>query len=282
MNDFSLSVPAGMLDALRDQWLAVGTILPEHFRNFGDGLAEAATMAARNYADYLLGHPIPGHGALKRPAVLQGGIICRSMNLMAWTIGHEDDKARLIEIGQPEHDMKQDLPTARKARRSKAGALYLIIPFRHGSNGDGKGTRGLNAMPKEIYTLAARMAFSRVTSMGARKSATGHIVPQARYRWGDRLPSGLAPIMKPHHKGDIYAGMVRFRDAATTGQSRAASYITFRTMSQRSDPRSWIRPAQPGLFPLETAMQEAWNGNKEGLESALWADIQVLLDGAGG
>lgn len=277
MSEFSIRFPAGILDSLRDHWLALGAMLPENFQNIGNAIEDAATLASLTYGDYLLGGEIPGHGRLNRPAILAGNRICRSVNQMLWMIGHDDDKARLIEVGTPETDMKLGIANSKKARRSaKTGALYLIIPFRHGSSGNSKGTRGLNTMPTAVYKLAKMLEFSRVTGMGPRLSATGHIVPQRIYGWGGRLPAGLAPKMKPQHKGDIYAGMVRFKDDAS--KNRSGAYITFRTMSQNSPARSWIRPAQPGLYPLETAMRVAWDSSQDSLDAALEADVLAFLE----
>jgi hypothetical protein len=175
--------------------------------------------------------------------------------------------------------MKQDLPKAPKARKAKDGSLYLIIPFRHGN----PKARGIQPMSPEVYKLAKAMSFSYHKGVvGSRVSATGHTVPLYGYEWGDRLGAGLAPKAKPWHVTDYYQGMYRFRDLGTTkGPKKSAGYITFRTMSQKSDPRSWIRPAQPGLYPLDTAMQEAWNANVPFLEAALWEDIQVLWGSVG-
>lgn len=147
-----------------------------------------------------------------------------------------------IEEGRPARDMKLCLPTARKARQSKAGVRYLIIPFRHGVPGTLK-----NPMPPEIHEEASQLAMSRVTGVGRRISASGKVVPQLRYRWaqeGGRLPAGLADKLKPHHVADPYAGMVRMD--TSSGKQKRSAYLTFRTMSAKSS--GWIVPAKPGLY----------------------------------
>ena len=78
--------------------------------------------------------------------------------------------------------------------------------------------------------------------------------------------------------GDVRQGKVidlELSETDATKAKTAAGYITFRVMSEKSAARSWIRPAQPGLFPLETAMEQAWDENVPYLEAALWEDIQV-------
>ena len=270
MSDFFLTLPNGLLDALKPEILAVATMVPDEFVNLAHAVGVTAYDAKDKYEGYLAGGAIPGRGQLKKPAILKGQTICRPLSAMAWSIGHEDDAAKRIEEGSPEYDMKKSLATAPKARTAKDGSKYLIIPFRHGI----PGTRGMPAMPKAVYKLAKAMSFSHhLGVVGSRLSATGHQVPLFGYQWGDRLGKGLAPKSKPWHVTDPYAGMVRFKDA--TKAKTAAGYITFRVMSEKSSARSWIRPAQPGLFPLETAMEQAWDENVPYLEAALWEDIQV-------
>lgn len=154
--------------------------------------------------------------------------------------------APLIETGRPARDMKAVLPTAKRARAAKDGTKYLIIPFRHQVPG---ATAIGQAMPSHIYGNAKKLSASYVLPMGTKKpkqrlSATGHIVPQQSYQWGERLPAGLMPKAKPHHVTDIYANMVRFN--TSSGKSKSSSYMTFRTMSEKST--GWIVPAKPGLY----------------------------------
>jgi len=287
MSDFGLRLPVDFLKTFGDQVLALGAITPESFGGYREALREAARDAAELYADYLLGDPIPGHVALKKPAELFGQIICRPAEgaSFTWVIGHDDDKARQIEYGTPEYDMKKSIANSAKARRSaRTGALYLIIPFRHGSNEDGKGTRGFRPMPKAVYKVAKMLAFSRhlAPATNPRLSATGHFVTAYRYDWGGRLPAGLGPRLLSsnglyQHKTDLYAGMVRFKDNATPNGNRSGGYITFRVMSQNSPPGSWIRPAIPGHYALETAFKVALESNDAAMRAALESDLSALL-----
>jgi hypothetical protein len=156
-----------------------------------------------------------------------------------------------IETGRPARDLKKMLDTSMKVRTSKKGRRYLIIPMRHNTPGNGALAR---AMPPAVYEKAYALAPSRITGETKRVSGTGayHIktkskwlVRQNIYQWGDRLPAGLVPKLKPHHKTDPYAGMVRF-NAETPGGSRYSTYLTFRIMAEGQP--GWIVPAKPGLF----------------------------------
>lgn len=163
--------------------------------------------------------------------------------------------AEEIETGRPARDLKKMLSTSLKVRQSKNGTRFLYIPFRHNTPSASKG------MPEDIYAQAKSLAASAVVGMGKRVSGTGAMdiktkkfltVPQAKYHWGGRLPEGLAQKMKPHHKTDIYAGMVRFNTSA--GGAKSSAYLTFRTMSEKS--AGWIIPAQAGQYIVKKVVQE--------------------------
>lgn len=173
-----------------------------------------------------------------------------------------------IETGRPARDLKVMLQTSRKTRQGKNGR-YLIIPMRHNTPGN---TALASAMPPAIYDKARVLAASRLLTPGSvnpatRVSATGHIVPQHSYQWGGRLPAGLAPKLKPSHKTDIYAGMVRF-DTSTPG-AKSSSYMTFRIMSEKSS--GWIVAAKPGLY----LAQKAAEGLQPLLEDVISAAVSI-------
>lgn len=156
--------------------------------------------------------------------------------------------AREIEDGRPARDLKLMIAKSKKARQNSKGTKYLIIPFRHNvptPSGEGALAR---QMPPSIYAMAKGLTPSRVLPLGSLKpatrlSASGFLVPQQSYKWGGRLPAGLAPKLRPEHVTDIYAGMVRFD--TSTSKSKSSTYLTFRTMSEKSP--GWIVRARPGL-----------------------------------
>lgn len=160
------------------------------------------------------------------------------------------DKASEIETGRPARDLKKMLGTSLKVRVSKKGSRYLYIPFRHNTPGN---DAHAPAMPTNIYRLAKDMAPSMIVGKTKRPSGTGAfdvktkkllMVPQNKYSWGSRLPAGLAPKLKEHHKTDIYANMYRFQ--TSTPGAKHSTFLTFRTMSEHS--QGWIIPSQPGQY----------------------------------
>jgi hypothetical protein len=161
-------------------------------------------------------------------------------------ISSEYEYAAEIENGRPLKDLKRMLQTSQKTRVSKKGNKYLIIPFRH--NVPGSDAHAMD-MPSSVYASAESLAPSYVLptmskNSGLRLSASGHHVKKYSYEWGGRLPEGLMPKLKDHHKTDIYASMVKFD--TSTPHAKSSSYMTFRVMSEKSS--GWIIPAKPGLY----------------------------------
>lgn len=163
------------------------------------------------------------------------------------TYKHADE----IETGRPSRDLKRMLNYSLKVRTTKSGTRFLYIPFRHNTPGSNAHAK---SMPQDIYDLAKILAPSKITGQGQRLSGTGAYdvksrkrltVTQNKYNWGQRLPAGLSEKMKPYHVTDIHAGMYRF-DTSTPGGAKSSQYLTFRTMSEKSN--GWIVPAQPGQF----------------------------------
>ena len=139
-----------------------------------------------------------------------------------------------------------------------AGKRYLIIPFRHQTPGNNALGRD---MPLDIHNKAKLLLSSSVTGRSHRPSGTGALsikskspimVPQKSYKWGDRLPAGLAPKLKDFHTTDIYAGMVKMNTSA--GKAKSSQYLTFRVMMEGSP--KWIVSAKPGLKIVEKIAKE--------------------------
>lgn len=179
-----------------------------------------------------------------------------------------------IETGRPAYDMKRMLHTSLKVRQGKKGR-YLIIPFRHNTPGN---TAHASDMTAEVYAAAKDLTPSRVTGRTSRKSGTGAYaittrkpmrVNARRYAWGDRLPKGMVPKLKPSHKSDPVAGMVRMD--TSSGKQRSSAYMTFRVMAEWSN--GWIRPAQPGLYIAKAVADSLQRTAEKDFAAAVARDI---------
>lgn len=179
--------------------------------------------------------PAPG-----KPAHMTG-----AFSALVWSDYKYADE---IENGRPARDLKKMLDTSLKVRRGKSGRRYLIIPFRHNTPGNDATAA---SMPQHVYDVARKLKPSVVTGMTTRLSGTGAFdiktrqmltVPQRVYKWGGRLPPGMAgPVAKGHT--DRFAGMVKMKEAGS--RAKYSQFMTFRVMAEGSP--GWIIPPRPGL-----------------------------------
>jgi hypothetical protein len=167
----------------------------------------------------------------------------------------------LIEEGMPQVDLHSTLlgpnvpvsPPGEYGKHLKidpktmATGYYRAIPFRHATPGTqgavgqpmgrlyrsedyGKGfVRKFKKLGKEVYGEAQKLTPTKGD-------------PYGKVKYGGRLPSGMAPKLKSHHKTDIFAGMIR--EEKTYVKATQSQYTTFRTISTGSP--GWVRPATTG------------------------------------
>ncbi len=165
----------------------------------------------------------------------------------------------MIESGHSQIDLKPGILTGRKARMGKHGP-YNIIAFRHGTP---KASR--NPMPMSVYNLMIRTSKKAdamkeqglAKSGGASKVASVSAGGKKSYEWGasidGKLQRGRRSKLDTKYtwKSGKYAGMRKMQ--TSTGKAKSSNYITFRIVSWRSDPNSWIVPAQPAI-PIRQAV----------------------------
>jgi hypothetical protein len=151
----------------------------------------------------------------------------------------------MIEGGFAGGDMRKTHLSGPSVKTSKEGHKYMSVPFRHATSG----TRGFagRVMPRGVYQAAKKL----------RGTLTG---PDGRVTlWGERLKSGLAAKLQPHHETDIYASMIRAQKTyEATSQS---SYHTFRTISDNPGTRKFITPAggvHRGAEPPQGSREAGW------------------------
>lgn len=194
------------------------------------------------------------------------------------------DVPNRLEHGSPAYDMRTTLlgpgvpiVPARSGQRGKhqgkAGGYFRSIPFRHqtpskggfnastmrhaktmgaayrGMMGDGEAEK----LGKAIYAVAKKLGgtTSEPYKLAGQKTTTktgtskrARLATMGPPKYANRLPSGLAPKLRPHHSTDIYAGMVKAQ--ATYRNATQSSYMTFRTISTNKT-TGWQMPAQPGV-----------------------------------
>jgi hypothetical protein len=145
-----------------------------------------------------------------------------------------------LEYGKGPWDMKPMLLNGPKAKVSKKGIKYNIIPFRHGTPNDTGADSNFKQMPEDIYSRARKLK-PTITPRNAQGLPTGTT------KWGQRLtgtevdyPQGHNPTTKTPHKSGIYEGMVKIQK--TYRAATQSKYLTFRIVSAKSRPGSWWHP----------------------------------------
>jgi hypothetical protein len=197
-----------------------------------------------------------------------------------------------IEKGHGEIDLKPGLLHGPKARMGKKGP-YTIVSFRSGVPTT---LRSNDPMPPPIYRHMKKITNAIDEAYASGESAqpgTSRVIGKKfeivknskgilekrvanNYRWGYRLPkeAGGNPETKQvqggtfHYNGTTYqvakgaytwksgkhSNMVRMD--TTAGLKRTSEYRTFRVVSYKSDPRSWIIPELAPL-PIREKVIEA-------------------------
>lgn len=133
----------------------------------------------------------------------------------------------MLEAGFPAFDEKVGFSKSSRKHPTKDGGWYLTIPMRHSTPGSfmyGK------PMPKNIYGQVKKLNHKEHISVpgGQKTSWTGYVHKNNIY-------DGLTRIIKSYHNPD-------------TGKiTKQSQYFTFRRVSDKSDPLSWMHPGYSGV-----------------------------------
>jgi len=147
----------------------------------------------------------------------------------------------MLEKGISAFDMKEGFKKSNKAKYSvktdKNGkttfSWYLTIPFRIGTPGIvGENAAFSGIMPQEVYDIVKQ--FSKNQSLNKRDIPSPFNVPRSRA--AIVLPTRTIPEYR--HKSSIYDGLTK--KSSAYGNSIQNYYMTFRRVSENSDPNSWI------------------------------------------
>ena len=154
----------------------------------------------------------------------------------------------MLEQGYAPYDMKSGFSKSGRKHKKKDGGWYMNIPFRHGTpNSFMYGT----PMPKNIYAQAKRLGHRQSLQINGeqRTSWTG-------YRHKNNIQDGLTRIVKQYESG-----------------KKQSEYMTFRRVSDTSDPTSWQHPGFKGVKIADSLQHYAADVFKNCFEMSL-AGIQ--------
>jgi hypothetical protein len=247
------------------------------FPHLAHAVQRVAESAQGRWVDFARGEPLPDG----RKIGTRTGAYARSIKMMpegefSAKVFSDAPYADSIENGMPARDLKAMLGTSTKTRRAKDGSRYLIIPFRWGTPGTvGFGAKNTMPTPAQGQNhIGYPLAPSRVTGMTTRLSASGHLVPQRIYKWGERLtPSMIAAAGISGPKAKNMAGMVKMQGSRSG--SKDTQYLTFRVMSEKST--GWLAPAVEGKRPAYHVRNEYEAKAKAAFDAAVKQDLKHLM-----
>ena len=150
-----------------------------------------------------------------------------------------------IESGKAPWDEKEGFQKSSKRIKTKKGGWYLTIPFRHAiPTSVGESPIFSTIMPGSIYKMART----------SNSPLTREELPSPYNEPGMREPiirEGLnIPAYK--HKSATYEGLIRVVDR----DENRGQYLTFRRVSNNSDPSSWWHPGFEARELLNKSLDE--------------------------
>ena len=167
-----------------------------------------------------------------RPLYLQGlgfdSIIFPLSQGFAGAVRLNGKFPNMLEQGFSAFDMKEGFSKSSKVKIKKSGGWYLTIPIRHSTPNSylfGK------PMSKDVYGVAKQLGHQQSAKF---KGA------------GDKSWNGY------QHKSNMYDGLTRI--IKSYQGSKQSQYMTFRRVSDKSDPASWSHPGFSGVKVAEKIM----------------------------
>ena len=147
----------------------------------------------------------------------------------------------MLELGASPFDMKEGFKKSSKVKYTQTTdkngnvvfSWYLTIPFRHATPGAiGENAAFADVMPQEVYdAIKGKMSD---TPLKKSEIPSPFDIPSSRKQIV--MPTRTIPEYK--HKSSIYEGMIK--KTAAYGSTTQNTYVTFRRVSENSDPDSWI------------------------------------------
>lgn len=143
----------------------------------------------------------------------------------------------MVEHGAEPWDLRETLLASPKAKTSKDGYRYLIVPFRHmGPRASGRNAPALGSAYRHGH-LGNLVAFGlgrAVHAAAAKLGATTTDPTTGDTKWGGRLSEDQGgPLARDRHATGIYTGMVRHGKAYA--KSAGSQFSTFRVISNNPD-----------------------------------------------
>ena len=142
----------------------------------------------------------------------------------------------MLENGCPPFDMKKGLLRSPKAKTGKGGNRYITVPLYMKSPGARGGSPP--AIPNPLYRQALKLKFGeslalpkRYEGWGLRTRLSADLKKWGHYTWKSSPFQGITKVRR--FPGLTPLGLPR---------EKAGAFVTFRRVSKKSDPASWVHP----------------------------------------
>lgn len=141
-----------------------------------------------------------------------------------------------VEQGISGFDQKEGFERSAKKKWKKGGGWYLTIPFRFATpTALAESSIFSQILPQQVYQVAKQVLTNDRVQLNVSQLPGQYRNLQVRPEVIDRLGNTYQPYQ---HKSPIYAGMQRLEGG--TDANPHGGYVTFRRVSDLSDPDAWI------------------------------------------
>lgn len=148
----------------------------------------------------------------------------------------------MLESGADPFDLKKGLQYGKKVKIKKDGGWYTTVPFRFATAGSlGESSIFSGVLPQPVQEAVKKKGFFNPLKMG--DIPEPYQIPRVQ---PVKLKSGA--FTEYEHKSSIYEGLMR--SSKKYEKVTQSQYVTFRRVSDKSDPFSW---RHPGLHALNLA-----------------------------
>lgn len=235
--------------------------------NLPEALDNIAGVYKNVWVGFASGLKMPGTPRVinSRAGGYRDSIQIKNTGLLARSVFSDSKVHKYIEDGHGAIDLKPGMLAGKKSRESKSGGRYNIIPFRHKASEVRErlgmfdvGVRFLNFIKGMRKSPGTKTRVPIPAGEGKRSKLVNTLIAGAKpYTW----------------KAGALDGLVRIDQS--TGLAKSGAYMTFRVVSSKSDPSSWIVPPVPGIPIRDMVVKVAEGSVKEILKQALEDSLNI-------
>jgi hypothetical protein len=156
-----------------------------------------------------------------------------------------------VEQGLSAFDQKEGFERSAKKKQKKDGGWYLTIPFRFATpTALAESSIFSQILPQQVYQVAKQILINNQVQLTVSQLPGQYQQLKVRPEVMDRMGNSYDPYQ---HKSPIFAGLQRVEggsEATSHGQ-----YVSFRRVSDLSDPNAWIHTGIEAYNLADKALQ---------------------------